>query len=457
MSQITGQRKGLFLLILFLALLSCRDIGEQNQLAEQETVPTSSMPVPTDQNAVGLGTISPTPIHQGQAITGTVTYTSQSTTPIFFLIRDEAGDESEIWKTNADGTVYNQLFAFSTSYPITALPPQELSILRRHYCSGDNQDNCPTEIHFGPEYLRLSPNKEMLAWAEGAIWCPSTSCYGFRRIISWNMLSRDRKVIFEVPLHIDEVTVQGFADFSWSPSGDQVGFVLSSRQAGWSFLHVVNIDTEQDRVLGEGRNPLAWSPGSQQIAVAIPGSQGWGVSLINLEGTVLQRFGGSWGAVMAIDWSPDTSKLAITAQGTSDAYRNELFIVDLNTGKITEIDPVPGGAVSYTEPRWAPDGRLLGVIATTETQQKELIIFDWQEEVISSSLSLGYPFDKWSWSDDGSAILMRVGGDITVTPYVPQGIGIFYWREHRFELLSLPDDMKEGLEKRNIYLIDLTW
>lgn len=452
MSQISGQFRSLLPLILILTLLSCGKNEEQSQLSGQEVIPNS-----TGQKAVELGTTSLPQIQQEQPITDTMPYTSNSTTPIFFLVRDDAEAESEIWEINADGTVYNQLFAFSSSYPITALPPQELGILRQHYCSGDNQENCPTEIDFGPEYLRLSPNKEMLAWAEGAVWCPTTSCYGFRRIITWNMSSRDQNVIFEVPLHIDEITVQGFIDFSWSPDGDQVGFVLSSRQAGWSFLHVADIDTGQDRVLAEGRNPLTWSPGGQQIAVAISGSQGWGVTLIDLEGTVLQRFGGSWGAVMAIDWSSDTSKLAITAQSATDASWNELFIVDLNTGKITEIDPVPDEAVNYTEPRWSPDGSLLGVIATTEAQQKELVIFDWQAEVISSRLSLGYSFDKWSWSDDGSAILMRVGGDITVTPYVPQGIGIFYWRENNFELVSLPDEMEEGLEERNIYLMDLTW
>lgn len=264
-------------------------------------------------------------------------------------------------------------------------------------------------------------------------------------------------MVFEVPLHIDEVTIQGFIDFSWSPDSKLVGFVLSSRQAGWSSLHIVSIDTGQDRVLREGQSPLAWSPDSQQIVVAMPGSQGWGVTLMDLEGTVLQRFGGSWGAVMTIDWSPDSSKLAVTAQGATDAYRNELFIVDLNTEKITEIDPVPGGAVSCTKPRWSPDGRLLGVIAMTAEQQKELIIFDWQEEAKASSLSPRYSFDKWSWSSDGSAILMRVGGDITSTPYIPQGIGIFYWKEHRFELVPLPHEMEEGLEERYIHLIDLTW
>ncbi len=452
MSQISGQFRSLLLFILILTLLSCGENEEQNQLSGQEVIPNS-----TGQKAVELGTASPALIQQEQTITGTLPHTSQSTTPIFFLVRDDTRDESEIWETNVDGTVYNQLFVFSTPYSISALPPQELSILRKHYCSGDNQDNCPTEIDYGPDYLRLSPNKEILAWAESAIWCPSTSCYGFKRIVTWNMLSRDHKVIFEVPLHIDEITVQGFIDFFWSPDGERIGFVLSSRQAGWSFLHVVNIDTGQDRVLGEGQNPLAWSPSDQQIAASNPGSQGWGVTLIDLEGTVLQRFGGSWGTVMAIDWSPDASKLAITAQGATDAYRNELFIIDLNTRKITEIDLVPGEAVSYAEPRWSPDGRLLGVIATTAEQQKELIIFDWQEEVISSSLSLGDSFDKWSWSNDGSAILMRVGGDITSTPYIPQGIGIFYWKENRFELVSLPDDMEEGLEKRHIHLIDLTW
>ena len=116
-------------------------------------------------------------------------------TSIFFMVRDESMVRNQpegvvqIWETTVDGTVGWPLIELPIRYPVTALPPQELAILEHNLCSAA-QERRPVEdiyLAYGLGDLRLSPDKQVLAWGDGASWCPNTRCYGFQRLVIWNV------------------------------------------------------------------------------------------------------------------------------------------------------------------------------------------------------------------------------------------------------------------------------
>ena len=388
-------------------------------------------------------------------------------TPIFFMVRNESIVDQQstgvvqIWQTSVDATVSRLLIELPIRYPVSALPPQESAILEYNLDLVERNHCFTEEIHpsYGLGNLRLSPNKLLLAWTDGASWCPNTECYGFQRLITWDVTRGENQTLLEIPNHIDLRATQQIGSIAWSPDSRQIGFIQASNNSGWSRVRVIDIATNQVRDIAEGRAPLVWSPDGERLAFI---SYSWGsVKVTSRDGADLATFDGDWERVEGVDWSPDGSKMVITAAiSNRQTGGHSLFIADLATGDISKVEILAGELLDYTQPHWSPDGRLIGVNTRRNGEGfvSGLVIFDPEDQTIRANLTVERHFPEWSWSNAGSAILVRLGSSTSaLPPFTPQGIGIFYWTTGRLEQVSLPAYVEAGLDNWQLYLGDAVW
>lgn len=394
-------------------------------------------------------------------VTSTPTYEPLAPgTPIFFAVRAE--DTVQVWKTSVDGTTQDILLELPIRYPVSTLPAQELAILRQNHCPAE-QNGCFVEdlyLDYGMGSLRLSPDKQLLAWGDGASWCPNTGCYGFQRLVLWDMVRANSQTLLEIPSHIDLRTAQGIGQIAWSPDGGRIGFVQSSKGRGWSRVYVVDIETGQIREIGNGDFPLAWAPDGERIAFKSysPEEHEMTVKVVSGDGTTLTTLSSNWNMVNGIDWSPNGSKVAISAVVDYQEHRFSVFIADSVTGDVAEIEIATDELLSYEQPRWSPDGRVMG--ANTRPSWYDLVnglaIFDPQSGTVHANLTLQRANPEWSWFSTGNAILVRLGGD-TQPHFTPQALGIFYWMKGTLEQVSLSPLLEPGIKKRQLYLGEPIW
>ncbi len=449
------------LLLAILAFIAACSDSEKEDLQHAQV--DESVSLTRDLSSSNL-LATPSQIEQQQnPIVASEDESLHSNTPIFFTVRNEAEHVVEIWQTSADATVQWQLLTLPIRYPVSALPAQELAALNHNHCA-NQQDDCPTELIYSLNNLALSPNKQFLSWIDGASWCPNTTCYGFERLMVWDLSKGDLQTLLEIPFHIDLRSTQAIVESTWSPDSREIGLVISSHEYGWSLVRTVDVETKQVRDISEGMAPIAWSPNGDRLAVTIRTTdRDWAVKVVTNDGETLTTFAANWKRVMGVDWSPDASKLAITAlveqQLNGDSLINSgLFIVDVNTEEVTRVDLLSGEGLSYSEPHWSPDGRLLGVIIAGTDHDKSLVIFDPQDRAIEASFAPKLAFNEWLWSRTGDAILVLVGGDLVDSvPFPPARIGVFYWQDDSFEIISLPSQLEKKVKEWTAYLDNLTW
>ena len=154
----------------------------------------------------------------------------------------------------------------------------------------------------------------------------------------------------------------------------------------------------------------------------------------------------NWVTISGIDWFPDGSKLVITA-ATENIREQKVFIADSLTGDITHININHNKSSTFHLPKWSPDGRMIGVQATTREDEivNDLLIFDPEGGMVKANLTINrqqHLQQEWYWSGDSEAILLNF----------PPGksIGVFYWRDNRVEELPLPK-----IEAGNVYITNL--
>lgn len=337
-------------------------------------------------------------------------------------------------------------------YPVQSLPAEELSILEHNYCPTDSNKCLGVQLENNIANLSYSSNKKYLSWIEDISWCPSTQCYGFDRVVVKNLVTGLDQVLVEIPDHIDLMTTQGISSIKWSPDGERIAFVLSTDIG--SRIQIVDIITGNISDIAEGSSPIAWSPDGRQIAYAFYSpTTSWEVKVLPINSKTTNILGGNWDVIEGIDWSPDGSRMAITARERQsvEVSRYDLFIAGINGEQVKKL--TSDDRLSYIKPQWSPDGTLVGTVAYSAQTQDEgnLLLFDFIKGTIKTEFNIGHGDTKWLWSRTNKTILFMVVASQS------QKIGLLNLANNQAEYIHFPSQLESELNNGNINLEDLAW
>jgi TolB protein len=203
----------------------------------------------------------------------------------------------------------------------------------------------------------------------------------------------------------------------WSPDGSEIAFVYAGL-SNFTEIFVMNVDGSDQRRLTRSQSsslsdndwvlhPI-WSPSGDQI-VYVSDSDTYHptVWLMSKDGSgkrQLLRASGFQEAADSLAWSPDGSRLAVTAFGPTVS---QVLLVDVARGTTQRLTDHPKGAF---DPAWSPDGSSLAYVVRedgrTEVRLRHL---DGSPEV---GVTRGGLARAPAWSPGGSrlAYLSAAGG-----------------------------------------------
>ena len=162
-----------------------------------------------------------------------------------------------------------------------------------------------------------------------------------------------------------------------------------------------------------------WSPDGKQIVFStLTPSHPGEMYTISSQGGMPKRLlpdDKTWNQIP--DWSPDGKKIVFdqTPVGTGlVSYRSKGRILDLNTGKVTDLPPCPKPCYS---PRWSPDGRYILELAV---DLKNMMLLDLRTNQWSQLDPKIGAIDFPRWSRDGRSIYFEdsdvAGGNRSTDP-----------------------------------------
>jgi len=166
-----------------------------------------------------------------------------------------------------------------------------------------------------------------------------------------------------------------------SPNAEVHGFIFPKDVGGGEFYQLFFHDssTGRDVMLTDGasRNGSAvWADGGRRFAFYTTRRNGhdWDIHLADIRepgrSTALVEREGAW---IAVDWSPDDTKLLVMK--LVSANENYLHVVDVATGELTQVNPT-GEKVSYGEALFSRDGKGIWLTSDQGSEFKRLQYFD---------------------------------------------------------------------------------
>lgn len=193
---------------------------------------------------------------------------------------------------------------------------------------------------------------------------------------------------------------------TWSPDSTRVAYVTDS----WD----LTVGTVEGSVaslsrLESSHTGIRWSPDGRVIAVwafSDDSTPSTAIRLVPVDGSetkVLATLSGYMpelvGAGGYMDWSPDSSRLAVLVE-----FGDGIHVIDLD-GTIHLIEGVFSSSIA-----WSPQGDLLAVteengvtLVRSDNFEGQRLVIDYPGETVTDATFQ-------SWSSDGQSILVRVSG-----------------------------------------------
>lgn len=202
----------------------------------------------------------------------------------------------------------------------------------------------------------------------------------------------------------------------WSPDGAEIAYVYQSKN--FSDIFIMKADGSENHRLTRSQSTSlsdndwsfrpTWSPDGSQIAyVSDSDSYNPTVRLINRDGTGRRQinFGGALtDAADALSWSPDGTRLAITAFNQTTS---QIVLVEIGRGNVQVATESSNGAI---DPAWSPDGSALAYgVRDTARMEIRLRRLDGSPEVEVTRGSLSRA-PTWSPAGNQLAYLSSRGG-----------------------------------------------
>ncbi len=190
----------------------------------------------------------------------------------------------------------------------------------------------------------------------------------------------------------------------WSPDGTKIAFARSS--GSFSEIYVMNADgTNQTRT----NNPvlddsLDWSPDSTRIVFgSIHGSPDFigSISVMNADGSNVQRLTNYPGYDWSPKWSPDGTKIAFVR---GDDYIDQglnISVMNADGTNQTRFSGQPG-----FDPRWSPDGTKIVFVSGDifDYSSREIYVMNTDGSNVQRLTNNQTGDSNPAWSPDGSKI-----------------------------------------------------
>jgi WD40 repeat protein len=257
--------------------------------------------------------------------------------------------------------------------------------------------------------------------------------------------------------------------FSWSPDSREVAGVRVQTLGGVSTCSVVTLDTTLDAadpdairnvleqvpfVVPEGTNArlcpvlaLAWSPDGARLALSLAGEQSVTIEVLRLGAPgappqVETRATLPGAAVQLLDspevpslfWSPDGQMLAALT-GLSQALEDGLYLLNAGQGSPVAqpnvVDTGNGAALA-----WSPNGHWLAVGAVGSDRDEDnarLRVYDRQQNHWRTVAPMYVGGPTLAWSDNG--------GQLAAASAVRQGIALWDWPSGRLSRVFVNQDI----------------
>jgi TolB protein len=152
----------------------------------------------------------------------------------------------------------------------------------------------------------------------------------------------------------------------WSPDGSLI--LYTSGVGGSRNLATVPATGGTSHRLTTSRHldegPGAWSPDGSSIAFTRGNGFGYEVWLMNTDGSGQRRLASlPHRDAQAPEWSPEGSTIAFIGSGGSTAGSDGVYVVDVATGKVTEVlRGIASWGLYDSRATWLPDGNALLVL-----------------------------------------------------------------------------------------------
>jgi Tol biopolymer transport system component len=162
---------------------------------------------------------------------------------------------------------------------------------------------------------------------------------------------------------------------TWSPDGKMVAYT-SKRDGSRREIYVMDLEKKKEMRLTNARYRSAlpnWSPNGKKIAFTADKLHGWGIYVMNRDGSDLKALDTKGGSCRP-DWSPDGSKIAYVSQEADN--KGDIWIINPD-GSNKQRLTTDSHNYDYC-PSWSPDGKWI-VYANTSHKRKG----NWELRIIN--------------------------------------------------------------------------
>ena len=196
---------------------------------------------------------------------------------------------------------------------------------------------------------------------------------------------------------------------SFSPDGRKIAFAGSTTNR----IAIIDVPSRAETWLTSGWCPT-WSPDGAQLAFfrgPISAPNGWGLYVMNIDGTGLRELAPDGFDTGGLDWSPDGRWLAVSTYS-----EGRLLFVDAATG--ARRLPSPARVLLGFQPAWAPDGQQVAYVTGAPAQGQEIWLIDISDGTVrqvTHSPTDATPYHNYRprWSPDGTMIVYWRIGPVT--------------------------------------------